>query len=199
MTVVLAAIAAASLGAIVGFAVDRHRRRRQGLRRHRIDFLRRILPVEEQVTTGRGRPPALTSKLKTPASRRRVPLPDVVLAALARELEQRDDVDVLFLTPRSGALWRRQHFNDTVWKPTLRAAKLDESLGVHVLRHTYASHLIAAAHHPRVIQARLGHASIVETMDTYGHLFLDSGDETRTALGALLADERPGSEGAVDG
>lgn len=158
-----------------------------GIRRHRVDFLRRTLAVEEQVTSGNGRPPTLTTTLKTPASRRRVPLPDAVLTALAADLEDRPDADVLFLTPRTKSLWRRQHFNDTVWKPTLRAAKLDEKLGIHVLRHTYASHLIAAGHHPRVIQARLGHASIVETMDTYGHLFPDSDDDTRTALDALLA------------
>lgn len=158
-----------------------------GLRRGHVDFLRRTLAVEEQVTSGNGRPPALTGTLKTPASRRRLPLPHAVIQALASLLEDRPDADVLFLTPRTGSLWRRQHFNDTVWKPTLRAAKLDEKLGIHVLRHTYASHLIAAGHHPRVIQARLGHASIVETMDTYGHLFPDSDDDTRSALDTLLA------------
>jgi integrase len=31
--------------------------------------------------------------------------------------------------------------------------------------------LIAANLNPKVIQARLGHATITETMDTYGHLF----------------------------
>ena len=37
----------------------------------------------------------------------------------------------------------------------------------HHLRHFYASGLIAANLNPKVIQARLGHASITETMDTY--------------------------------
>ena len=37
---------------------------------------------------------------------------------------------------------------------------------------TSASTLIAANLNPKVIQARLGHATITETMDTYGHLFL---------------------------
>jgi integrase len=35
------------------------------------------------------------------------------------------------------------------------------------LRHFYASTLIAANLNPKVIQARLGHAAITETMDTY--------------------------------
>jgi site-specific recombinase XerD len=37
---------------------------------------------------------------------------------------------------------------------------------MHALRHTYASSLIAAGLHLKVIQARLGQKSIVETMDT---------------------------------
>lgn len=102
-----------------------------GVRRRRVDFLRRTLAVEEQVTSGRGRSPALTPNLKTPASRRRLPLPDVVLTALAAELEGKPDMDVLFLSPRSRQLWNRNHFNATVWKPALRAAKLDDGLGLH--------------------------------------------------------------------
>jgi hypothetical protein len=37
-----------------------------------------------------------------------------------------------------------------------------------------------------VIQARLGHATIAETMDTYGHLFPDSEDLGRGAIDAAL-------------
>ena len=37
-----------------------------------------------------------------------------------------------------------------------------------------------------VIQARLGHATITETMDTYGHLFPDSEDIGRGAIDAML-------------
>jgi integrase len=58
-------------------------------------------------------------------------------------------------------------------------------------RTAYASHLIAAGLHPRVIQARMGHASIVETMDTYGHLFPDGDDATRQALDQLLGEPEP--------
>ena len=57
----------------------------------------------------------------------------------------------------------------------------------HDLRHFYASTLIAANLNPKVIQARLGHASITETMDTYGHLFPDAEDLGRGAIDAVLA------------
>ncbi len=49
-------------------------------------------------------------------------------------------------------------------------------------RHTYPSSLIAQNLHPKVIQERLGHASIVETMDTYSHLFPQAHAETAAAL-----------------
>ena len=35
--------------------------------------------------------------------------------------------------------------------------------------------------------ARLGHATITETMDTYGHLFPDAEDLGRGAIDAILA------------
>ena len=37
-----------------------------------------------------------------------------------------------------------------------------------------------------MIQERLGHATIAETMDTYGHLFPDAGDLGRGAIDAVL-------------
>jgi hypothetical protein len=55
------------------------------------------------------------------------------------------------------------------------------------LRHFYASTLIAANLNPKVIQARLGHATITETMDTYGHLFPDAEDFGRGAIDAIFA------------
>jgi integrase len=43
-------------------------------------------------------------------------------------------------------------------------------IGLHGLRHTYASLLIAQGEHPKYIQMQMGHASINITMDIYGHL-----------------------------
>jgi integrase len=54
-------------------------------------------------------------------------------------------------------------------KSALPVAK--HNLRFHDLRHTCASLLVAAGAHPKLIQARLGHASITTTLDRYGHLF----------------------------
>lgn len=42
--------------------------------------------------------------------------------------------------------------------------------------------LIAEGHHPKVIQERLGHASLTVTRDTYSHLFPPAHAETAAAL-----------------
>jgi integrase len=56
----------------------------------------------------------------------------------------------------------------------------------HDLRHYYASLLIRHGESVKTVQARLGHASAAETLDTYSHLWPDSDDRTRDAIDAVL-------------
>jgi integrase len=59
--------------------------------------------------------------------------------------------------------------------------------GLHALRHFYASWCInrkadGGLELPaKVVQSRLGHASIVMTLDTYGHLFPSNDDGAELA------------------
>jgi hypothetical protein len=46
--------------------------------------------------------------------------------------------------------------------------------------------MIKANLNPKVIQSRLGHATISETMDTYGHLFPDDEDLGRGAIEIMI-------------
>jgi len=41
---------------------------------------------------------------------------------------------------------------------------------LHDARHTHASLMLKAGIHPKVVQERLGHASIQITLDTYSHV-----------------------------
>jgi integrase len=59
----------------------------------------------------------------------------------------------------------------------------------HDLRHFYASVLIRKGLSVKVVQARLGHASAVETLDMYGHLWPDDEDRTCQAVDELLGGE----------
>jgi hypothetical protein len=59
-----------------------------------------------------------------------------------------------------------------------------EPIGLHECRHTFASLMIAAMSdagrfNPKALQTLMGHASITETYDRYGHLM--PGSETEAA------------------
>ena len=41
---------------------------------------------------------------------------------------------------------------------------------LHDARHTHASLLLKQGVHPKIVQERLGHASIQITLDTYSHV-----------------------------
>jgi integrase len=41
---------------------------------------------------------------------------------------------------------------------------------LHDLRHSHATHLLAAGVHPKIAQERLGHSSVGITLDTYSHV-----------------------------
>ena len=155
-----------------------------GLQIPSVNLLRREISVQTQcLTPAAGGMPYLTDTLKTAASRRVIPLPRFTVEALTTHIENNAmGEDQALFTNSHGRLWRRGAFNDAVWKPTLLRAGLPTTYGMHALRHTYASTLIAAGLHAKVIQTRLGHKSITETMDTYGHLFPHQNHETTDAL-----------------
>lgn len=54
------------------------------------------------------------------------------------------------------------------FKTFMREHQLPE-IRLHDLRHSHATHLLAAGVHPKIAQERLGHSSIAITMDTYSH------------------------------
>lgn len=43
-------------------------------------------------------------------------------------------------------------------------------LRLHDLRHAFATRLLEASVHPKVVSEALGHSSVAFTMDTYQHL-----------------------------
>ena len=64
----------------------------------------------------------------------------------------------------------------------------DWGVTLHKLRHSHASHMLAANVHPKVVQERLGHSSIAITMDIYSHLMPNMQEQAAAAVdGALRA------------
>jgi integrase len=178
-----------------------------GLILPRVDFLRRKVHVLSQAQRGQ-----LAAQLKTGASTRVIPADDWVLNEISAHLRTygTGQGDVI-VTNRLGKVAQRNSFG-TCWREAVSNARtclnppaapkeggqcmescadaahcLPKGTRFHDLRHFYASMLIAANLNPKVIQARLGHATITETMDTYGHLFPDAEDLGRGAIDATFA------------
>jgi integrase len=57
---------------------------------------------------------------------------------------------------------------------------------LHKLRHSHASHMLAANVHPKVVQERLGHSSIAITMDIYSHLMPNMQGEAAAAVDVAM-------------
>ncbi|HET7522851.1 MAG TPA: tyrosine-type recombinase/integrase, partial [Acidimicrobiales bacterium] len=57
-----------------------------------------------------------------------------------------------------------------VFKNAVAKAGLDGSLTFHGLRHVAATLMVEQGEHPRVIQARLGHATSRLSMELYAHV-----------------------------
>lgn len=156
-----------------------------GVTLDRVDFLRRLVVVDRQLVLLPGGPPRFAPP-KTDASRRTVPLPGIVLDELARHLSVFPaGPEGLVFTADDGVGVRRNRFGE-VWRRAVAAAGLPVGTHFHDLRHFYASLLIAHGESVKVVQARLGHKTAAETLDTYGHLWPDSEEATRAAVDVVL-------------
>lgn len=107
---------------------------------------------------------------KTERSRRTVTLPSTLVSEL-RPLLLRPRTAPLFVSTDGSPV--RHHAVYRAWKRACAAAGIEPAPGLHAVRHSHASWLIAAGVPLPVIQARLGHSSISITVDVYGHLTPD--------------------------
>ena len=113
-------------------------------------------------------------------------MPEVVSSSLAAHLARyRPGQYRLVFTSRTGNPLRRNTLG-SMWRRAGPVAGLPEWATFHDLRHFYASLLIAKGCSVKVVQRRLGHQSAMETLDTYGHLWPDSEEETRNAVDLVL-------------
>ncbi len=67
-------------------------------------------------------------------------------------------------------------------QPTIRHSRARPKTS----RHFYSSLQIRHGASVKTVQARLGHKSATETLDTYGHLWPDADEQTRNILNESL-------------
>ncbi len=71
-------------------------------------------------------------------------------------------------------------------KVELRKAELSETIRLYDLRHSCATLLLSAGISPKVIAERLGHSTIVLTLDTYSHVLPSMQQDTTNELEQIL-------------
>ena len=157
-----------------------------GLTVDKVDFLRRTVRVDRQLISAVGGVPEWGPP-KSKAGFRTVPVPEVVGSALAEHLARYGPgpAGLAFVNTLGKPL--RRSTAGAMWHRAADLAGLPKWATFHDLRHFYASLLIARGCSIKAVQKRLGHQSAMETLDTYGHLWPDSDDETRDAVDHVLA------------
>jgi len=162
----------------------------RGLRWDAIDFKRAVLHVRQRADRYNA-----IGKPKSVAGERTVPLPPTLVSTLRKWRLACPNSELGLAFPADdGSVESYVNITRHALIPTLLAAGIAAKYGWHSLRHFYASWCInrkvdGGLELPaKMVQQRMGHASIAITMDVYGHLFPsgDDGAELAAAEKALL-------------
>ena len=98
------------------------------------------------------------------------------------------DADLAFAR-ENGTIINPDSFSDMFWRH-IKGAKLPR-IRCHDLRHTHATLALAAGVHPEVVSERLGHASIMITLDTYSHAIPAMQEMAASLVASLVFEAAP--------
>lgn len=144
-----------------------------------IDFEQKALSVRRAIVWKRKGGGFYFKEPKTKKSRRSIPISNSAINALKihrrKQLEERlklgadyQNFDLVFAS-QVGTPIQPKNLTDRHFKPLLIKAEI-QNIRLYDLRHTTATLLLSAGENPKVVSERLGHASIVLTLDTYSHV-----------------------------
>jgi integrase len=141
-----------------------------GLTYDRLDFDKSEIRIDRQISRDTGDVFAKEG-LKTEASDRVIGFPSDLKALINTHVQQFGLGPEQLIMKTSGGKVFRYKGAIEMWREAARKAGLEVGQGLHQLRHACVSNLISEGANPKEIQEWVGHTSIQETMDTYGHLF----------------------------
>ncbi len=148
-----------------------------GLRWSAIDLVHKNMSITEtlQLVKGRG---LVSLEPKTSRSRRLVSLaPDASALLSGLKIKQREQAEALEMG-WSESWYVFCHLDGSPFYPNTVSKRFSElvkkagvpKLRLHDLRHTHASLMLKEGVNPKTVAERLGHASVVITLDTYSHV-----------------------------
>ncbi|MEV0686845.1 site-specific integrase [Nocardia sp. NPDC050378] len=177
--------AAVLLGAFAGLRVAEV----SALRVEDVDLMRGVISPKQQWKN---------EPLKTDASRTPIPIPRELTLLLSASVKKWPADQMV--TDGMGNPAPPWHIDRAL--RSVRAAGtvkgLPEEFSFHDFRHYFASLLIAKKADIKTVQARLRHASAKTTLDTYGHLWPDADESTRTAIGEVIAERMDSGTATAD-
>lgn len=162
------------------------------------------LTVARTMTRDADNRPVMGERAKTDSSRRRIALPLLAQAALARQRRAQDRrrADRGDGWTEDGAVFDRgDGVRRTDWgarqalHARVRALKLP-AMTPHGLRHTCATLLARRGVSPHRIKELLGHGTIKTTMDTYAHVLESDKADTAAEMDRALGYEIIGQDGS---
>ena len=116
--------------------------------------------------------------------------PRLVDILFEHQLQTGGDPDALVFSkdgePLAGQNMVRDQFHPTLKRAGIRRIRF------HDLRHSYAALRIGMNVNMKWLQAQMGHSSITTTMDRYGHLLKEVGNDMGEKLDALVFTKRGG-------
>ena len=130
------------------------------------------------------------SEPKTKSSKRRIVLPTVATAALQKHQAEQvqakkiagdswQDKGIVFCDVNGGFLESKTVLRR--FRKLLQQANLPR-IRFHDLRHSAATILLSMGVNPKEVQERLGHSSIMMTMDVYGHVLPSMSQEAANKM-----------------
>lgn len=133
---------------------------------------------------------------KTKSSRRQIELrastASILRSHRKKQLEEKmslgrdyQDHDLVFTIP-IGLPMDLKNLRDRNFKKIRDAAKVP-AIRLYDLRHTCATLLLTAGVHPKVVAERLGHSSVVLTLDTYSHVIPSMQRNAADALDRIMS------------
>lgn len=164
-----------------------------GLKWQDIDYKAKTLTIEQTVIKVDSLA-YIFNATKNENSKRSITIDDATIEALKKQrkfvlqqsIKNQKFIDNRLVFPGENGNPRYPDHITHIAKKYGTIAELPEGFSFHSLRHTHATLLLKAGVHYKIVQARLGHATFQQTMDTYSHVTAELDQSAADTMALIL-------------